>query len=331
MNQVNIIMAVYNGAKYIREQIESIVKGSYNDWKLWIFDDGSTDDTIAIIEEYVRRCPDKILLHQNTLNKGVTLNFLEGVQYAAEHSKKLREERNEFLPDEEEEPAIVRDYYMFCDQDDVWMTDKICRTMMQMKRMEKKYGADYPAAIFTDALVVDNDLEVIERSFYKSSRLDTKKVDLPHILMENKLIGCTVMFNEPLQLLMSRQPVNARYHDWWVALVAAAFGHISYLPSVTLFYRQHGGNVVGNQNFLTYFRNRVSSLQQQKEVIYKTALQAEEFFEMYETALTVRQKKQVYSMAHLLKENWIKRRQLALKFGFMKTGFIRNLGLLYIL
>ena len=66
MNRVNIIMATYNGARYIREQIESIVKGSYNDYKLWIFDDGSTDETILIVNEYVKNFPDKVIFRQIT-------------------------------------------------------------------------------------------------------------------------------------------------------------------------------------------------------------------------------------------------------------------------
>lgn len=333
MNRVNIIMATYNGAKYIREQIESIIKGQYDNWKLWIFDDGSTDDTLSIIEEYVSHYPGKVMCQQNTVNKGVTLNFLEGVKYAAECNKRIPDPEEELIGNatEEEEPEFIRDYYMFCDQDDVWMTDKICKTMMQIKKVEKKYGPDQPIAVFTDALVVDQELNIVERSFIKSSRLDTCKVDLPHIMMENKLIGCTVMFNESLQKLLELQPCNARYHDWWVALVAAAFGHISFLPAVTLFYRQHGDNVVGNQNFLSYITDRVSSLQQQKEVIHKTALQAKEFYKIYEPVMSEKQKIQVSCMANILNESWIKRRHLILKFGFMKTGILRNLGLFYIL
>ncbi len=331
MNRVNIIMATYNGEKYIREQIESILKGNYKCWKLWIFDDGSTDDTNCIIKEYICRYQDKIMYQKNTENKGVTLNFLQGVQYAAEYNKRLLEEEEEQAEDDDDDSEPIMDYYMFCDQDDVWMTDKIDKTMLQMKKTEKKYGKNCPVAVFTDALVVDNNLNILSRSFHKSSRLDTRKVDLPHIMMENKLIGCTVMFNEPLQKLMYMQPVNARYHDWWVALIAAAFGYICYLPNVTIFYRQHGSNMVGNQNFLSYMKERISSLQEQKEVIYKNTLQAEEFYHMYHSHMTEKQKMQVYYMANMFNQNGIKRRQLVLKFGFLKTGFLRNLGLFFVL
>lgn len=331
MNRVNIIMATYNGAQYIREQIESIIKGSFKDIKLWIFDDGSTDDTISIIEEYVKANPEKIVLHQNKKNKGVTKNFLDGIEYAANQNNKQKNENKDRYTISEEEQEYIRDYYMFCDQDDVWMEDKISKTMMHMKKLERKFGQDHPIVVFTDALVVDSEMRALDGSFHKSNHLDTRKVDLPHILMENKLIGCTVMFNEPIQKLMIGKPTLVRYHDWWVALIGAAFGHISYLPCPTLFYRQHGGNVVGNQSFQTYVKNRLMALKEQKISIHKNVLQAEEFYKIYESRLASRQKNQVYSMANILRENWIKRRYLVLKHGFLKTGLIRNLGLLYIL
>ncbi|MFU0828448.1 MAG: Glycosyl transferase [Lachnoclostridium sp.] len=331
MNRVNVIMTTYNGAQYIRPQIESIINGSYADYKLWIFDDGSTDDTVSVIYEFVKENPEKIIFHQNERKKGVTGNFLEGVRYAANINEQERKEQRSKFPETDEECFNIRDYYMFCDQDDVWMPDKISKTMIYMKKLERKFGQDHPLAVFTDAYVVDSKLNVLERSFHKSNHLDTKKVDLPHILMENKLIGCTMMFNEPVQKLMIKEPVHARYHDWWVALIAAAFGHIGYLPYPTLLYRQHGGNMVGNQSFHTYFKNRLKSLKEQKEAIRKNVLQAEEFYKIYKSMLGPEQKQQVYCMGHLLKENWIKRRQLVLKFGYLKTGLIRNLGLLYIL
>ncbi len=330
MNRVNIIMAAYNGEKYIGEQIESIIKSNFKNWKLWIFDDGSTDRTSCIIEEYLHRYPDKIMYQKNTANKGVTLNFLEGVQFAAKSNNKIKEENTFALSDNMETEEIM-EYYMFCDQDDVWMPDKINKTIQHMKKAEKKFGQDSVVAVFTDAFVVDEKLKVLYPSFYRRSKLDTRKVDLPHIMMENKMIGCTVMFNGPLQKKMYNHPQNARYHDWWTSLTAAAFGHISYLPQTTLFYRQHGGNVVGNRSFPAYVKKRLASLQKQKEIICKTALQAEEFYRIYHSQLDGTEKMQVYAMAYLLNQNWIKRRQLVFKYGFMKTGILRNLGLLFIL
>ncbi|MDF2608643.1 MAG: glycosyl transferase family 2 [Lachnospiraceae bacterium] len=314
---VNIIMTSYNGEKYIKEQIESIRASYYKNWRLWIFDDGSKDTTKQIVEDIISKDPNRIHFQVNDKNKGVTRNFLDGILY-------LKQEIYNYSNDSQ-------DYYMFCDQDDKWMPDKIDRTLNQMKKAEKTYGADSVLAVFTDALVVDKELKPLEQSFYKNSNLNTKKVDLPHILMENKMIGCTIMFNHALFLKISKIPENARYHDWWIALIASAFGYISFLPEPTLLYRQHGNNIVGNKNFISYVKKSATSLLKQREIIEKTILQGRDFLRIYQQELSPEDKKILSTFAYLMKENWWKRRMLLAKYRFTKTGFLRNVGLFIII
>jgi glycosyltransferase involved in cell wall biosynthesis len=332
MGQVNIILAAFNGEKYIGEQLDSIIGGTFKDYMIWIFDDGSTDRTGLIIERYIKQYPDKIKYSRNTVNKGVTLNFLEGLRFAFNHRNTCVSGRKDNeLPDSGIITAREKDYYMFCDQDDVWLPDKIEKTLKQMLKVEKKYHDKLPMAVFTDALVTDNKLNILYKSFNQVSRLDAKKIDLPHIMMENKLIGCTVMMNEELVRKLIHMPSNARYHDWWIALIASAFGHISYLPVATLYYRQHSNNVVGNQSFSSYVKNRLASLHDQKEVLNKTMLQAEEFYQIYNKYLNEKEKKQVYLFANLKKKPWLLRKILVVKQGYLKTGIIRNIGMLYLI
>lgn len=328
MNHVNIILATYNGERYIKEQIDSILNNSFTSWRLWIFDDGSTDKTSSIIEGYVQLYPNKIMFHRNKKNLGVTLNFLNGIHSTANDYVDMRDMGSDKTVNGNTEQNT--EYYMFCDQDDVWMEDKIEKTLKHMNNVEKKYGTDTAIAVFTDALVVDDKLNKLYSSFYKESNLDTNKVDLPHIMMENKLIGCTVMFNNELQKRMKTLPIHARYHDWWIAMIAAAFGYISYLPETTLSYRQHSNNLVGNMNFLSYVKDRITSIEKQKQSLHNIILQAEEFYQIYHTQLLQKERKQVYILAHLEKENWIIRRFLLLKYGYWKTGILRNIGLLWL-
>ncbi|MDF2589721.1 MAG: hypothetical protein K0S41_3562 [Anaerocolumna sp.] len=325
MDRVNIILATYNGEKYISEQIDSIIKNSFKNWKLWVFDDGSTDRTSSIINSYAIQYPDQIYFRQNEKNIGVTLNFLEGVL----HVNRCKFNGNEKAASNQNDEII--DYFMFSDQDDVWMKDKIELTLNHMKKMEQKFNKNSILAVFTDALVVDENLNKLHSSFYQVNKLDTKKVDLAHIMMENKLIGCTVMFNQPLLDKMKSLPKNARYHDWWVAMVASAFGHISFMPKATLFYRQHSNNVVGNQTFNSYVKRRITTLNKQKEVITKVIKQADDFYNIYRVELSTDKKMQVYTLSQLNKYNWLKRRFIILKYGFLKTGLIRNIGLICII
>lgn len=320
MDRVHIIMAAYNGEAYIKEQIRSIRESTYEDWVLWIFDDGSRDNTPEIVRSQIEEDPERIHYIVNTSNKGVTLNFLEGVKIAAGYKDVTSDGEN-----------TGNQYYMFCDQDDVWMPDKIEKTLKAMKRFEKKYSCKLPLVIFTDAIIADEHLGAIASSFHKSNHLDTTKLGFGNILMENKLIGCTMMFNAALVKKLTVLPAHARYHDWWIGLLGAAFGHIVYLPHPTIYYRQHGRNVVGNQDFTGYVKKRIAALKEQKKSIYSNVSQAQEFYEIYKDSLSDDKKMKVYAMAELMRKNWIARRSLCFRYGFFKTGLIRNAALMLIL
>jgi glycosyltransferase involved in cell wall biosynthesis len=315
MDRVNIIMATYNGEKYIKQQINSIIKNTYTNWRLLICDDGSTDSTLSIIDEYVRTHTDKVIFHKNERNKGVTINFLEGVKRIASFKDNV----------------IGHEYYMFCDQDDVWMEDKIEKTLKLVKKCEKKYSNQVPVAAFTDVLVVDENLNEISSSFFKSNGLNPRNTSINQIMMENKLIGCSVMFNGSLVEKLNVLPQKARFHDWWVGCIASTFGHICYLNEPTILYRQHGGNVVGNKSFSGYVKKSLLTLKAQKVTLNKTIQQAKEFYEIYEKDITYPAKRNIYLFSTLNQYNWFKKRYIILTKGFLKTGILRNIGLLIII
>lgn len=304
-------MAAYNGEKYIKQQIESIMKNTYENIHLTIYDDTKEAQTTATMTDILRlmteKYGEKLTYKKNEQNKGCTRNFLEGLQ------------------------ASDAEYTMFSDQDDYWNKDKVERTLEKMKEMENKYGKDTPLVVFTDAIVVDSTLNLIHFSFHRSNHLNTKRVDLAHLLMENKLIGCTMMMNKALKNKIIAIPKNARVHDWWVALVAAAFGKIGYLEDSTILYRQHEDNVIGNQEYGSYIKKRLASLQSQREVIYSNMKQAEEFLEIYNMLLTKEQKSLIGRFANLNKRNWFYRRYTMYRYGYKKSGVPRNLGLLLVL
>lgn len=303
ISKIDIIMATYNGETYLKEQIDSILENTFTDWTLTICDDGSKDRTIPIVKEYEEKYKGKIILHQNEKNLGVKLNFFEGMK----RSK--------------------ADYIMFCDQDDVWKKDKIQITYDKMLELEKKQKKEIPLAVFTDANIVDEKLELLKESFFEAGALDTKKIDLAHILMENKLIGCTLMINKSVANRFNTLPTHVRMHDWWIAILVSSFGVIEFLNQKTLLYRQHGENVIGgNQNFFTYFKSRISSLKKQKQVLLLTQKQAECFYQIYQKELSPHSKQLIYDFANLHKMNFIKRRYLLFKHRYFKTGFIRNIG-----
>lgn len=233
--QVAIILALYNGAAYLADQLDSILNNTFQNFTIHLFDDGSSDPSANIAAEYENNYPDKIFYHRNKTNTGVVKNFLNGAK------------------------SLSADYYMFCDQDDVWCKDKIEKSVDFMLELEEK-DSDLPLVVFADAKVVNQNLELLSPSFQKQSGYNTSATDLSHLLMENKLIGCTMLFNRPLQKLLSVFPEEIRMHDWWVALLGASFGNVHYLDTPLMLYRQHTDNVVGSVSKTGYIKNRLFSL-----------------------------------------------------------------------
>lgn len=302
MAQVSIVLATYNGASYVEEQIDSILKNTFTDWTLEIYDDGSTDRTLEILEEYQNQYPDKIVVYRNYDNLGVTLNFLEGVRRAS------------------------GEYIMFCDQDDVWLPDKIEKTLQRLKEREAERGKSTPIVVFTDAKLVDGVLRTISDSFFGYNGLDTQKLDLAHLLIENKVIGCTTMFNKALAEKLFRLPVNARYHDWWIGLVGATFGEVNFLDEPTMLYRQHGDNAVGAQSFWRYVISRIKNLKEQRQSLIENERQAWEFYEIYKDMLLEEQGQIIRDFANIHSVNWFERRDRLFRYGFWKSGKLRNIG-----
>ena len=308
MDNVSIVMTTYNGEKYLGEQIDSILSSTYKDFELYIVDDGSQDSTKEILDNYKEKYPDKLHVSYNETNLGVTLNFLNALS------------------------KTTAEYIMLCDQDDVWNMDKIARTLKRVKQMEIQFGKELPIAVFTDAYVVDDKLNIIHESFFRSSRLNPRLIDLPHLLMENKLIGCTVMINQAVRRILQSNPLpkRAKFHDGWLGLIAASTGKIGFIKDPTLFYRQHSSNVVGNRSFFSYIISRISNLRRQRRALLELYIQAEEFASLYYKFIDSRNLEIINKFSKLHQKNFINRRVMLVRYGYLKSGIIRNIGLMFI-
>ena len=304
---VGIVMAAYNSERFIGEQLDSILSGSYQNIHIYVRDDGSTDNTPAIVAEYEAKYPVQVQLVRNEVNGGLVKNFLTGVMEAKE------------------------DYVMFCDHDDVWLPDKVKVTLEAMRKAEDTArDEELPIVVFTDNTIVDGDLKPLGASFYERSHFDFKQMGLSYMLMENKLIGCTMMINKALKDKITVLPEHARVHDWWIALIASAFGKIVFVNEQTMLYRQHGSNEIGNRSFFKYVTDAASSLKKQKEKIVLTEKQAGEFLEIYGAMLQEEQVELVRQFANLQNYSFWKRRALVIKNKYLKSGIVRNIGVLLV-
>lgn len=220
--KISVALCTYGGVDYIQEQLQSIIKQTVLPYEIVICDDGSTDGTIQVIEDFSKTSPVPIELFQNNVTLGVVKNFEQAIGYCS------------------------GDYIALSDQDDVWKQDKLEICVAKLRELQK--GTDDPVLIHTDLVVVDEDLHTIAPSLmryqgmhHESNAEQAQKV----LLFQNFVTGCTVIFNKALKEKAIPFPEHIVMHDWWLAIIAAFIGTIGYVDQSTVYYRQHNNNCIG--------------------------------------------------------------------------------------
>ena len=218
---IAILLATYNGERYLGEQLESLLAQTNHDWQLFIHDDGSTDATPNILHQYATAYPDRITVLDYPPQGGSCRNFLSLLS------------------------RVVAPYYMFCDQDDVWHPDKVAKTLQLMLATEKDNGRA-PVIVHTDLRVVDAALQPLHASFWHYANIRPEAVTSFQDCVMNVVTGCTMLFNAPARRVAIEKPSRqATMHDAWVTCCCyAAHGHAVALPEATIYYRQHGHNCI---------------------------------------------------------------------------------------
>jgi rhamnosyltransferase len=222
---VAILMGTYNGAAYLRQQVDSVQAQSFPNWRLLVRDDGSSDGTQGLLDQLAGEDPRIEIVRDDRGNVGVARNFGFLMEHAAQQSAP---------------------YYMFADQDDVWHADKIERLLAEIQRVEAEHGSATPVLVHSDLEVVDATLRSVHPSFFQYQRIShQEQVPLRVLPCQNFVTGCATLFNRSLLLLATPAAAQIVMHDWWLALLAAAAGRITCVEEATVRYRQHGENQVG--------------------------------------------------------------------------------------
>lgn len=222
---IAILMATYNGERYLAEQIDSLLVQDCQDWHLYVHDDGSKDGTVSVIKDYIKKHPEKITLLDYPPQGGPCRNFLSMLE------------------------RVEAPYYMFCDQDDVWLPEKISQSLEAMTH-EESATSHKGVVIFTDLNIVDEHLNVTFNSMWEYSGLYPQYIQTfsdagGHTVLAT---GCTMLFNQQAKEACLRFDSNrAVMHDIWLCLCTLSQGGILHgINQPLVLYRQHGNNCLGS-------------------------------------------------------------------------------------
>lgn len=230
MRDTAILLATYNGERYLRQQLDSLFGQTSQNFRLVIHDDGSTDSTVEIINEYRDKYPDRIEIFYGNSCGGPKENFLWMFG------------------------RVEADYYLFCDQDDVWFPEKFERSIEALEEAEGTihYEGDeiQPVCVFTDMTVVDENLNNLSDSFIRYIGRLPSNTAYTQILIDNPAAGCTMCFNRQLrdlvvQLVPSLDMNNIPMHDVLILEIAAIMGKVVAIDEPLAYYRQTGHNTMG--------------------------------------------------------------------------------------
>ena len=223
--KIVILMATYNGEKYLCDQVESIQRQTISNWTLLVRDDGSQDNTKNLLRKFAKKDARIRYVHDQLGCLGTTGNF--GVLMRAAL-------------------AEGADAIFFCDQDDIWLPCKIVTQLQSLHEMERQYEPGTPLLCYSDLEVVDQNLHPIHPSFMRYEKLEHEAHNPLEVLStQNFVTGCAVLINRTLLEFATPIPDQILLHDWWLAVCAAACGRIGYIDEPLVRYRQHSRNQIG--------------------------------------------------------------------------------------
>jgi glycosyltransferase involved in cell wall biosynthesis len=277
--------------------MDSLLSQTNKNVEILVRDDGSNDKTLEILKSY------NIKPMEAQENLGAKRSFAELLSYAVANTDS--------------------EYFMFCDQDDVWHDKKVEKTLAKMQEMKQQFG-DIPLLVHTNLEVVDESLNTINDSFMNFQKINPIKNNFHNLLIQNTITGCTVMINRKLAEKCLPIPNDAIMHDWWIGLVATQFGEIGYVDEPTIKYRQHTSNTIGAKGFSVSFVLKSVS---KKVNLSRNISQAKAFLEQFSDELDADTITMLKDFTTLEQKSWWQKRVVMWKYKLLKQGLIRNAGL----
>ena len=296
-----ILLATFNGERFLPEQIESIINQSYTDYKILASDDNSSDCTFEILRSYESVLKEKIKVIQSDTHS------------AKENFYNLLDRAD-------------AEYIALCDQDDFWETDKLKKSVKAIKIHEKNYGKDTPILVHSDLQIADENLNtegrrmsditgirrILKHAVKESENLYTisTKQSFSRYLVENNITGNTVIINKAL-LNIYKRPKVSFMHDWWLGILAFTFGKVGFLDECLIkrdkerVRKNYDAMFAQVEEFLRLYKNELGNSKLSDTVFAYTTLKA---------------------FADMKSKNRISKIRDILKYSFFKSSKILTIG-----
>lgn len=276
---VLVLLPVYNGERFLTEQVASVLAQTGVHVHILCRDDGSRDASRALLHELqLRHSAQMTVIDDELGNLGASGNFSRLMQLALDmHFGPLGQAR----------------YIALSDQDDVWHPEKLGTAMATMQQLEREHPGK-PALVHSDLRLVTEEGQEIAPSMARYQGLRTELSGFSAQLLSNTLTGCTSLMNRALLEKGLPVPAEAIMHDWWLSLVASALGTRRYLDQPLIDYRQHASNAIGAkpQDKPVAFKSIFHRLFDDRhgDIFRLNARQARGFLERFRNELTTRQR-----------------------------------------
>lgn len=282
---VDILMATYNGEKYLKEQIESIVNQTFTNWRLLIHDDGSTDSTLEIMRHFSQTDKRIKIIEDNIFGLGVAKNFIHILNYS--HAE----------------------YCMFCDQDDIWLENKI---ELLFNTISQKNN-NIPQAVFSNSYLWNSNNGIISN---RNTLTYPRKLE-ELLFLNTGVQGAAGIFNDRVKDIMKIPLKFYAMHDHVLTLTAITFGEIDYIDKPLMYYRQHDENVTGNAP--GSFRNKIKFAIENMNIpiVDKNHYEGlNAFYEQHKNNIPIHKRKVIEIFLNLPKQRIPKRVYLIIKTKF---------------
>lgn len=303
---VDILLSTYNGEKYLKDFLNSLGSQTCTDFKLIVRDDASTDATNQILHDFIKKAPFPIVVCDNSgEHLGVVQSYAALLQ------------------------ASAGKYVMFADQDDIWYSDKVKKMVDQMLEKEKEYP-DTALLLHSDLSVCNALGNQMSSSFVNYQCLSPARNNILHLCVQNNVTGCATIINFHLKKLIRYPfPGNVICYDWYLALLAACFGKIVFIPEQYASYRKHSSNVFGPQKYSVW--SCIASWLSGQKILHNKLLAAQnqtlDFLKQYNDIIPEKIKFELGCWGNINKFSKMQKIIISLRYKFRKNTFWRTLGM----